>query len=229
MIPVFPVALRLAGRPVLVVGGGEVAAAKVQRLLPCQPRLTVVSPSLCAPLQAVRQSGALTWVERRFEPGDVIGQFMVVAATGADGADPAVFAACEAHHVVCTSVDIPELSSAWWMAQQSANPVLLAVSTQSAAPGLAGRIAQEALNALPKDLAVLVARYGELRRWLMQHRLAGSAEVGLRGEVLRRLAAQPWSRFRQPLAAQQQWLEQALDDGQRRARSGASDDADTPS
>src|SRR5579884_3578010 len=62
--PVYPVALSLRGRRVVVVGGGPVAERKVRGLLPAEPEIVVVSPSLVDELGALAERGALRW-ERR--------------------------------------------------------------------------------------------------------------------------------------------------------------------
>ena len=58
---VYPVGLRLAGRPVVVVGGGRVAHRRVAGLLDAEARVTVVSPTLTPALEALVAPGAVSW------------------------------------------------------------------------------------------------------------------------------------------------------------------------
>ena len=86
---VYPVGLRLLDRRVVVVGGGQVAHRRVAGLLEARARVTVVSPEVTPALEALVEPGSLTWVRRRYEPGDLAGAWYAVAATD----DPAVNAA----------------------------------------------------------------------------------------------------------------------------------------
>src|SRR3954471_20324907 len=87
---VYPVGLRLLGRRVVVVGGGQVAHRRGAGLLEARARVTVVSPELTPALEALVEPGSLTWVRRRYEPGDLDGAWYAVAATGDPEANAAI-------------------------------------------------------------------------------------------------------------------------------------------
>src|SRR3954468_10222264 len=78
---VYPVGLRLLDRRVVVVGGGQVAHRRVAGLLEAGARVTLVSPEVTPALEALVAPGSLTWVRRRYEPGDLDGAWYAVAAT----------------------------------------------------------------------------------------------------------------------------------------------------
>src|SRR3712207_9591950 len=89
-LPIFyPVGLRLLGKRVVVVGGGQVAHRRVAGLLEARAVVTVVSPEVTPALEALVAPGSLTWIGRRYEPGDLDGAWYAVAATD----DPSVNAA----------------------------------------------------------------------------------------------------------------------------------------
>src|SRR3954449_8908614 len=69
--PPYPSGLRLAGRRVLVVGGGHVAQRRVPRLLAAGADVVVVSPVTTPAVEGLASAGEVTWHERRFEAGDV--------------------------------------------------------------------------------------------------------------------------------------------------------------
>ena len=73
----------------VVVGGGQVAHRRVAGLLEAGAQVTVVSPEVTPALEALVEPGSLTWLRRRYEPGDLDGAWYAVAATD----DPAVNAA----------------------------------------------------------------------------------------------------------------------------------------
>jgi precorrin-2 dehydrogenase/sirohydrochlorin ferrochelatase len=191
------VALVLRGRCVLVVGAGPIALGKIHRLLAAEAAVVVVAPEAVAEVHALAADGRLVLREKTFEPADLDGAFFCLTATGRDHADAAVFAACEARHLLCNAADVPEACSVYLMAQEETPPVTLAVGTHGRAPGLTGRLAREARTGWPDDIGELVARYGEIRRWLQaQH--PGHAALQRRSQALRWLAKQPWPFFRQP-------------------------------
>ena len=80
MSNLYPLALRLDGRRVLVVGGGAVATRRVPALLDAGADVVLVSPELTPALHALVDAGRLAWAARRFEPSDVDGAWLVQVA-----------------------------------------------------------------------------------------------------------------------------------------------------
>src|SRR3954453_12173383 len=78
---VYPVGLRLLGRRVVVVGGGQVAHRRVAGLLDARALVTVVAPEVTPALEALVAPGSVTSLRRRYSPGDLEGAWYAVAAT----------------------------------------------------------------------------------------------------------------------------------------------------
>lgn len=110
---VYPVGLRLLDRRVVVVGGGQVAHRRVAGLLQAQARVTVVSPDLTPALEALVAPGSVTWVHRRYEPGDLDGAWYAVAATDDRDVNAAVAAEAEGARIFCARADDRAASSVW--------------------------------------------------------------------------------------------------------------------
>ncbi|MGY1600723.1 uroporphyrinogen-III C-methyltransferase [Geodermatophilus sp. SYSU D00815] len=110
---VYPVGLRLLDRRVVVVGGGQVAHRRVAGLLEARARVTVVSPEVTPALEALVEPGVLTWVRRRYEPGDLDGAWYAVAATDDPAVNAAVAAEAEAARIFCARADDRSASSVW--------------------------------------------------------------------------------------------------------------------
>ena len=70
----YPIALRLTGRPVLVVGGGAVAERKIGGLLAAGADVTIIAPVCCPAVAEWAERGAITLVARRYELGDADGK-----------------------------------------------------------------------------------------------------------------------------------------------------------
>ncbi|TFV63714.1 UNVERIFIED_ORG: uroporphyrinogen-III C-methyltransferase [Bacillus sp. AZ43] len=110
--PLHPVGLRLHGRRVVVVGGGSVAYRSTVGLLDAGAAVTVVSPAVVPALEALADSGALSWIPRRYAPGDLDAAWYAVAATEDPAVDDAVAADAERERVFCSRADDPDASSA---------------------------------------------------------------------------------------------------------------------
>jgi len=101
----YPIGLRLAGRKVLVVGGGTVATRRVPALLDAGADVLLVAPSVTPALQALAEARRIRWEARRFEPSDVDGAWLVQAAVDDRLAAAAVSAAAAERHVFCVRAD----------------------------------------------------------------------------------------------------------------------------
>jgi uroporphyrin-III C-methyltransferase/precorrin-2 dehydrogenase/sirohydrochlorin ferrochelatase len=110
---VYPVGLRLLGRRVVVVGGGQVAHRRVAGLLEARAVVTVVAPEITPALEALVAPGAMTWLRRRYEPGDLAGAWYAVAATDDRSVNAAVAAEAEAARIFCARADDRAASSVW--------------------------------------------------------------------------------------------------------------------
>jgi siroheme synthase-like protein len=144
--------LRLAGRRVVVVGGGPVAVRRIVRLREAGAQVRVIAPSVLPDLARAAEAGALEWLPRRYETGDLEGAWYVLAATDDEGANRAVSAEAEALRVFCVRADRAEEASAWTPATGEVDGFQVAV--------LAGRHPREAARV--RDL--LVGWLGRLRR-----------------------------------------------------------------
>jgi uroporphyrin-III C-methyltransferase/precorrin-2 dehydrogenase/sirohydrochlorin ferrochelatase len=150
--PLYPAFLKLAGLPVVVVGGGPVAASKLAGLCDAGARITVIAPSIC---EAIRAHAAITLIERGFVAGDLDGARWVVAAATPE-VNRAVAAAAAARGLFVNAVDDVASASAYLGAVIRRGPAVVAISTGGLAPALAGLI-REALEALLPD---------DLERWI---------------------------------------------------------------
>ncbi|MCV2491022.1 uroporphyrinogen-III C-methyltransferase [Geodermatophilus sp. YIM 151500] len=110
---VYPVGLRLLDRRVVVVGGGQVAHRRVAGLVEARARVTVVSPEVTPALEALVAPGSVTWLARRYRPGDLDGAWYAVAATDDPEVNAAVAEEAEAARIFCARADDRAASSVW--------------------------------------------------------------------------------------------------------------------
>ena len=109
-----PLFLNLAGRRVVLVGGGPVAAAKLQQLLAAGASVFVVAPDPVPVIANAAASGAagITIVRRTFTPGDLDGAWLAIAAATPD-VNRAVAEAAEERRIFVNAVDDPVNASAY--------------------------------------------------------------------------------------------------------------------
>ncbi len=125
---IYPTALRLLGRPVLVVGAGTVAARRARGLLDAGAVVTVVAPEADVGIKALADAGLVHWRERGYRTGDIDGVWFVQTATGVAELDSQVAADAEAQRIWCVNASDHEASAAWTPAVAEADGVKIAVS-----------------------------------------------------------------------------------------------------
>jgi uroporphyrin-III C-methyltransferase / precorrin-2 dehydrogenase / sirohydrochlorin ferrochelatase len=165
MSVMFPAFLDLAGRKVVVVGGGPVAAGKIDALATAGARVTVIAPDIRPEIER----GDVEIVRREFADADLEGAWWVVAA-----APPAVnrlvSEAAERRRIFVNAVDDPEHATAYLGGVVRRDGVTIAISTDGRAPAIAGLL-REAFDALlPREIdAWLHASDAARRLWRAQH------------------------------------------------------------
>jgi uroporphyrin-III C-methyltransferase / precorrin-2 dehydrogenase / sirohydrochlorin ferrochelatase len=126
--PSYPLVLDVAGRRVVVVGGGPVAARRVLSLVEAGADVEVVSPYLCETLAELIADGRAQWHPRAYADGDLDGAWLVHTATGDRLTDDSVAASADGLRVWCVRADDAGRSSAWTPAIARIGDVLVAVT-----------------------------------------------------------------------------------------------------
>jgi len=158
--PAYPVNLVLSGRRCVVVGGGSVAARKVDGLLAAGAEVVVVAPEVQT---AVRDLAGVTVAEREYRPGDLEGAWLVVAATDDPEVNRRVHSDCEAARIWVNAVDDPPACSFTLPAVVRQGPVVVAVSTSGHSPALAAWIRGRVAEQLGPEVALLAEWLSEAR------------------------------------------------------------------
>ena len=135
-----PIFLDVTGRECVVVGGGEVAARKVQSLLEAGAHVTVVSPRLSPPLGAIAARGLVIHVARDYERGDIRGCILVYAATDDPRLHRELAAEARALGIPINVADVPELCTFIAPAVVKRGALQIAISTAGASPAFAARL-----------------------------------------------------------------------------------------
>lgn len=131
-----PIFLKLKERPCLVVGGGTVAARKVDTLRSAGARVTVLAPELCPQLVESHAQGKIAWRKKAFAPEDIESFDLAIAATGDAAVNEAVSEAAKALRVPVNVVDSPRLCTFVLPAIIDRSPVVAAISSGGTSPVL---------------------------------------------------------------------------------------------
>lgn len=151
-MPLFPAFLDIAGRDVLIVGGGTVAAAKIGRLLPFRPRLTVIARGVRPEIERWANEGRLRLERRPFHPGDTAGRFLVIVATDDQALQAVVKRECEQSGILCNVVDVPSLCDFVFPALIVKGDIVIGISTSGQGPAVAAALRRWLERHLPADL-----------------------------------------------------------------------------
>ncbi|MFI5830429.1 uroporphyrinogen-III C-methyltransferase [Streptomyces sp. NPDC051578] len=125
--PAYPVGLRLAGRRVVVIGGGQVAQRRLPALIAAGADVLLVSPSATPSVDAMAETGEIRWERRRYEDGDLAGAWYALIATRDREANDRASAEAESNRVWCVRADDAEAATAWTPATGRVEGVTVAV------------------------------------------------------------------------------------------------------
>ncbi|MFQ2182572.1 siroheme synthase CysG [Aeromonas veronii] len=158
-----PIFCRLDNKPVLLVGGGEVAERKARLLLDAGAHLTVVAPELDPELAELAANGSIEWLAGEFASQQLAGKWLVVAATDRREVNALVYQSANRARIFANVVDDPKRSSFIMPSIIDRSPLMVAISSGGKAPVLA-RLLREKLEALlPQHLGAVAAFAGSLR------------------------------------------------------------------
>jgi precorrin-2 dehydrogenase / sirohydrochlorin ferrochelatase len=167
-IGMFPIFLKLQGRLCLVVGGGTIAAPKVDSLLRAGGVVTVVAPRVNPEIEEQARTGELIWHVREFAISDLDGMFLVIAATDLQAVNHSVAEAARAHSVLCNSVDDPPDCDFFYPSVVRRGDLQVAISTAGKSPALAQRLRQEVDALLPAETGPWLDSLGETRARMLE-------------------------------------------------------------
>ncbi|KNB49809.1 uroporphyrinogen-III C-methyltransferase [Streptomyces caatingaensis] len=125
----YPVGLRLAGRRVVVLGGGQVAQRRLPALLAAGADVVLVSPSATPSVEAMAEAGELRWERRPYRQGDLEGAWYALISTDDPEANRIASAEAESRRVWAVRSDDAEAATAWTPATGRSEGVTVAVLT----------------------------------------------------------------------------------------------------
>jgi siroheme synthase-like protein len=183
----FPMFVKLEGKLVVVVGGGEIAAGKIDGLLRAGARIRVVAPEVVPAFVEPIRGREVEWIPRKFEAKDLDGATLAIAATSAPGVNAAVFREAEARGIFCNAVDDIENCHFYYGSIVQRGDLQIAISTNGKSPALAQRLRQELEKQFGPEYEVWLEWLGAARELL---RVADGGRETTK-QMLHHLASKP--------------------------------------
>jgi precorrin-2 dehydrogenase/sirohydrochlorin ferrochelatase len=160
----FPIFLKIAARPCIVIGAGHLAESKIESLQAAHAKVTVVAPDATPRIADLAAAGEIEWHPREYAAGDLTGSFLVVAATNVPTVNRAVFQESTEKNIICNAVDDPPFCDFYFPSVVRRGDLQIAISTAGASPALAQRLRKEINAQLPLDAGDWLTDLGNLRR-----------------------------------------------------------------
>jgi len=163
----FPMFLKLAGRPCLVVGAGSVGTSKIEGLLAAGATVRLVAPEATPEVEEWSRAGRISWQARGFESHDLEGAFLAIVATPSRELNARVFEEASRRGVLCNVVDDPPHCDFYYPAVVRRGDLQIAVSTGGRSPALAARLRRDLEQQFGPEYEAWVEELGREREQLL--------------------------------------------------------------
>src|SRR5246127_4235705 len=164
----FPIFLKMAARPCIVIGAGNLAESKIESLQAAHAKVTVIAPEARPRIADLAAAGEIEWVRRDYVEGDLTGYFLVVAATNIPSVNRAVYQEAVEKNILCNAVDDPPFCDFYFPSVVRRGDLQIAISTAGASPALPQRLRKDINAQLPLDAGDWLTDLGNLRREVTQ-------------------------------------------------------------
>ena len=185
MTNLFPMFIKLAAKPCLVVGAGKVGEPKIGALIDTGASVQVVAIAASGQVREWADAGKIELELRPFTASDLDGKFLAVAATASASLNKLIYREAQRRGVLCNVVDVPEYCDFFYPAVVRRGDLQIAVSTAGQSPSLAQKIRQQLERQFGEGYAAWVDQLGETRRLI----LASDLDQATKWELLHSLAS----------------------------------------
>jgi precorrin-2 dehydrogenase/sirohydrochlorin ferrochelatase len=163
----YPVNLDMTNKRCVVVGGGDIAERKVERLLECGAQVTVVSKSLTLVLKARKKTGQMDHIDRDYEDQALDGAFMVIGATDRNDVNERISKDAMARGLLVNIVDDPDRCNFILPSLVQQGDLSIAISTGGKSPALAKKLRKELEKQYGPEYQTLLVIMGVLRKRIL--------------------------------------------------------------
>jgi len=160
----YPIFLKLAGHKVLIVGGGLIAQQKIEAVLRSATDVTVIAPEITPRIRLWAHQGLLVHIALPFRPGMAGGYFLVIAATGSEELNRAIYEEARQAGALSNAVDDPGYCDFYAPAVVSRGEFQIAISTGGHSPALAQNVRKQLEQTFGPEYASWTAWLGRMRQ-----------------------------------------------------------------
>jgi len=160
----YPIHLDITDRSCIVVGGGDVAERKVQRLLECGGHVIVIAKALTPALETMTKEGRIHWIDDIYSEAYIRNAFLVIGATDRTEINAKISADARKSGVMVNIVDDPEKCDFILPSVFQRGDLSIAVSTGGKSPALAKKLREDMENLYGPEYKTLLAILGKLRQ-----------------------------------------------------------------
>ena len=170
----FPFFVELEGKKGVIVGGGTVAARKVEKLLAFGPDLTVIAPDIEACVKTQGEllqkdaAGSRRFEERTFRMEDLEGADFVIAATDDTALNGEIADYCKVRRIPVNVADDREKCTFFFPALVKDGPLTVGISTDGKSPFAASWVRREIAGMLPESIGEVIDLLGQIRPVVME-------------------------------------------------------------
>jgi precorrin-2 dehydrogenase/sirohydrochlorin ferrochelatase len=159
----YPVFLDIADKKCAVVGGGEVAARKVKRLLECGAKVSVVSPQLNAELAALKDADRISHIACEYSREFISGAALAIGATDDEQTNLAISQDAREKGIAVNIVDDPKKCDFILPSIVERGELVIAISTGGNSPALARHLREELETRYGAEYEIFLRILGNLR------------------------------------------------------------------
>jgi siroheme synthase-like protein len=162
----YPVFLDIAGKPAVIIGGGEVALRKAEGLLDVGANVTVVSPALHPDLEALVAAGRVRHIAREYGRGDLEGHVIAFVGTDDPSVNTKVAREGRERGVWVNAVDDPANCDFIVPSIVRRGDIVVAVSTSAGSPAMARKLREDLEEFITPEYALMLDLVAQVRREL---------------------------------------------------------------
>jgi precorrin-2 dehydrogenase/sirohydrochlorin ferrochelatase len=202
-IPVnyYPIYLDIAKKRCLVVGGGEVAERKVQRLLECGAHVVVIGKALTPDLEAIKSDGGIDHIDADYDTSHILDAFLVIGATDQEEVNARISEDAKKWGIMVNIVDDPDKCDFILPSLFQQGDLCVAISTGGKSPALAKKLRQDLEERYGPEYEMLIDILGKLREKIKTRGRSSDEnrrlfETVVNSDILRHIREKNWDRVK---------------------------------
>ncbi|WP_297887849.1 bifunctional precorrin-2 dehydrogenase/sirohydrochlorin ferrochelatase [Sulfurihydrogenibium sp.] len=161
----FPMFFDIEGKEVLVVGGGDIAFRKVEKLLPFNPKITLVAEKIKNnAIKILFQEQKIKIIERKFLFSDIDGKDIVIVAVDDVNLQRDIYMYCNEKKIFVNSVDSPDYCNFIFPAYIKKGDIVIGITTSGKAPSLSGKLREIIEKSLPSNIENILDELDKIRK-----------------------------------------------------------------